>query len=92
MQITAEFDKLVMESTDDFVTTLGEGVKVLFFSCLKQDLNLSRNDVPERLNDFCKEPTDLFGIGVTPIILFMENPYAKLNSVCEKSVLKEGVQ
>lgn len=63
-----EFRKLLLTSVEDVIReVLGERPLQAVFSALERSFHISREEIPERLEDFQSALTDLFGAG-TPVI------------------------
>ena len=69
-----KFDKLLVEAIDEAITSLGEPVKNTFYYRLENDLNIPKNEIPQKLEEFAHIIHKIFGIGASRLeIMFMKN-------------------
>ena len=76
--ISEEFDKLLFESIDEALTSLGEPVKNTLYQHLQKDFNISKEEIPNKIQDFSNVLHKIFGFSAGRLeIKFMKN-------LCEK--------
>ena len=69
-----KFDELLIEAIDEAITSLGEPVKNTFYYRLENDLNIPKNEIPQKLEEFAHIIHKIFGIGASRLeIMFMKN-------------------
>jgi hypothetical protein len=74
-----DFDKLLLDSIDEALLSLGESAKQSVYFHLENSFKLTRRDIPQKLPDFQTAMEKLFGIGSRFIeILVMKNLYSKI--------------
>ena len=82
-----------MESIDDALSTLGEGVKVSIYFHLEEQFDLKKQEIPERIDDFSKALEKIFMIGARHLeIMFMRCLYSKSRINCELDVHEGTIQ
>jgi hypothetical protein len=76
-----KFDKLLVEAIDEAITSLGEPVKNTFYYRLENDLNIPKNEIPQKLEEFAHIIHRIFGIGASRLeIMFMKNLNSKVKA------------
>jgi hypothetical protein len=76
-----KFDKLLVEAIDEAITSLGEPVKNTFYYRLENDLNIPKNEIPQKLEEFGHIIHKIFGIGASRLeIMFMKNLNSKVKA------------
>jgi hypothetical protein len=76
-----KFDKFLVEAIDEAITSLGEPVKNTFYYRLENDLNIPKNEIPQKLEEFEHIIHKIFGIGASRLeIMFMKNLYSKVKA------------
>ena len=76
-----KFNELLIEAIDEALTSLGEPVKNTFYYRLENDLNIPKNEIPQKLGEFAHIIHKIFGIGASRLeIMFMKNLNSKLNA------------
>jgi hypothetical protein len=74
-----KFNKLLLESIDETLSSLGENSKTTIYTHLETTFHLRKQEIPNRINDFSKALEKLFGLGSKHFeIMFMKNLYAKV--------------
>jgi len=72
------FEELIVEVIDQVFLSLDPRVKKSFYSILKTDYNLDKNDIPYRIGDFVNALEEVYGISA----LLVE--VAILKKVCQE--------
>jgi hypothetical protein len=62
-EISKEFDKLLLESIDEALASLGEAVKNSIYSHLQNDFNIKRDEIPDKICEFSDILHKIFGMG-----------------------------
>jgi hypothetical protein len=62
-EFSKEFDKLLLESIDEALASLGEAVKNSIYSHLQNDFNIKRDEIPNKICDFSNILHKIFGMG-----------------------------
>ncbi len=74
-----EFDRLLLSSIDEALLTLGESAKQSTYFFIEKTFEVSREEIPENLEDFQAALEKIFGIGARYLeILIMKYLYAKI--------------
>jgi hypothetical protein len=74
-----EFDKLLCESIDEALTSLGETVKNTVYLHLYNDFGIQKSEIPSKISDFSDKIHKIFGLGATRLeIKFMMNLNSKV--------------
>lgn len=74
-----DFDKLLLESVDEALASLGESVRQAIYFHLEKKFNIAKKDIPHRLKDFADGLEKIFGIGAQFLeILIMKKLYEKV--------------
>jgi hypothetical protein len=74
-----DFDKLLLTSIDEALLTLGESAKQSTYFHIERTFEVTREEIPQNLEDFQKALEKIFGIGARYIeILIMKYLYAKM--------------
>lgn len=69
-----QFDKFLVEAIDEAITSLGEPVKNTIYQHLEDDFNISKNNIPERIEEFSEIMHKIFGLGASRLeVKFMKN-------------------
>lgn len=78
------FDRILLEAVDDALVSLGESVKQAIYFHLEDKFKVSKNEIPNRLEDFEKGLEKIFGLGAHFIeILIMKNLFKKIGRPLE---------
>ncbi len=81
---TKEFNRLLLSSIDEALLTLGESAKQSTYFYIERTFEVSREEIPENLEDFQAGLEKIFGIGARYIeILIMKYLYAKIGCSLE---------
>ncbi len=76
---TKEFNRLLLSSIDEALLTLGESARQSTYFHIEQTFEVSREEIPEKLEGFQVALEKIFGIGARYIeILIMKYLYAKV--------------
>jgi hypothetical protein len=79
--ITADFDRLLVESLDEsFAAILGEIPKKTVYDVLQKNHAIARNHIPERLNEFTAALETVFGAASSRVLerIIVKGLYSKL--------------
>lgn len=75
---TREFDKLLIRSIDEALLSLGESGRQSTYSYIKQNLNVDKTEIAQKLEQFQEGLERIFGLGARYLeILIMKNIYAQ---------------
>jgi predicted RND superfamily exporter protein len=88
------FDKLLLSAVDEALSSLGESAKQSIYFHIETS-NVTRNKIPENLQEFQAGLEKIFGVGARFIeILIMKNLYAKIGQplIMEKSEQLEFIE
>ncbi|HEY4674714.1 MAG TPA: hypothetical protein VIH48_01525 [Candidatus Bathyarchaeia archaeon] len=73
------FDKLLLEAVDDALSSLGDSVKQAIYFHLEGKFKITKNEIPNRLEDFDDGIEKIFGLGAKFLeILIMRKLYERL--------------
>jgi hypothetical protein len=73
------FDELLLSAIDDALLSLGESVKQSIYFHIENKFRVSRNEIPENLEEFQGGLEKIFGTGARFIeILIMKNVHSKI--------------
>jgi hypothetical protein len=76
---SGNFDELLLSAIDEALSSLGESVKQSIYFHIENKFSVSRNDIPENLNQFQGGLEKIFGTGARFIeIMIMKNLHAKI--------------
>jgi hypothetical protein len=74
-----EFDQLLVNAIDDALNSLGDSVKQSIYFHIEKKFNVTRNEIPENLEEFQGGLEKIFGMGAKFIeILIMKNLHSKI--------------
>jgi len=86
------FEKLLLEAVDDGLSSLGDSAKHAIYFHLKKTFNISKRDIPSKIEEFADGIEKIFGFGAKPLeILIMQRLYEKVGGVVEYPEHKELV-
>jgi len=75
-----EFDKLLADSIDDALLSLGESVREAIYFQIENKFSLPRSEIPRKLERFQSALERIFGVGSRFIeISIMKNLHSKTN-------------
>jgi hypothetical protein len=87
-----DFDKLLMESIDEALTSLGNSAKQAIYFHLEDKFKVSKEEIPRRIEDFADGIEKIFGLGAHFIeILIMKKLHEKIGKPVEWDERKELV-
>jgi len=79
MNRTMSFEKLLMESIDEGLSSLGETCKQAIYFHLEKKYKLTKQDIPSRINDFTEAIENIFGVGAKVLeIRIMKNLFKNM--------------
>ena len=79
--VTEQFDVLLIESIDETLSSLGEPVKNAIYQHLAQSFKMSKNSIPNHIEEFSQILHKIFGLGASRLeIKFMKNLNSKINA------------
>ena len=79
-----QFEQILLDAIDQALSCLGESEKRSVYSSMEQKFNITRQEIPNRINDFADALESNFGLGAQLLeISFMKNLHAKLNVTCK---------
>ena len=75
------FDQLLVEAIDEVLCSLGEPVKNHLYIQLENDFSITKNDLPQQIEEFSHFIFRIFRSGASNIeIKFMQTLYAKISA------------
>lgn len=78
------FDRLLLHSIDEALSSLGEDVRVSIYFHLKDLFKIRKQEIPSRLSVFSSALEQIFGLGARHLeLLFMKNLHAKIKVTCK---------
>jgi hypothetical protein len=89
------FDELLLIAIDEALTSLGESVKQSIYFHIENKFSVTRNEIPENLQEFQGGLEKIFGTGAQFIeILIMKSLHAKIGQpfIMEKSGQLEFIE
>ena len=76
---TMSFEKLLLESIDEGLSSLGETCKQAIYFHLEKKFKLTKQDIPSRINDFTEAMENIFGVGAKVLeIRIMKNLFKNM--------------
>lgn len=79
-----EFDKMLLSSIDEALTSLGESAKQSIYFHIEKKFGVASSNIPLNLKEFQAGLEKIFGVGARFIeILVMKNLYAKIGEPLE---------
>ena len=73
-----KFDKVLLESIDEALISLGETVKTSIYFHLQQTFFITRHEIPYRIDDFSDAIEQIFGLGARHLeLLIMKKLHEK---------------
>ena len=73
-----QFDKFLVQAIDEALVSLGEPVKNTFYQHLTDDFGITKDDIPNKLGEFCNIIHKIFGLGASRLEMkFMRNLSAR---------------
>jgi hypothetical protein len=84
--IAQQFRELLIEAIDEALCSLGEPVKNTIYQHLHEDFKITKNNIPERMEEFSELLHKVFGLGASRLeVRFIKNLNAKLNAAESKT-------
>jgi DNA topoisomerase IA len=78
------FEKLLLEAVDEGLSSLCSSSKQAVYSLLENMFNISKRNIPYKIEEFADALEKIFGFGAKPIeILIMQRLYEKVGGVVE---------
>ncbi len=75
-----DFDKLLLNSIDEALLTLGEPARKKIYLHIEKNYHITRETLPQELEHFQTALEKIFGVGSRLLeILIMQNLYAKID-------------
>jgi hypothetical protein len=79
-----KFDEYVIQAVDEALTSLGEPVKNTIYFQLENNFKISKNQIPDQIEEFTNIIHKIFGLGASRLeIKFMKNLYSKIKTSVE---------
>lgn len=79
-----EFSNLLIDAIDKALSSLGEAPKSAIYFHLERVLNLSKREIPARIDEFSNAIEDLFGLGARFLeIHIIQNLHSEVGVVWE---------
>lgn len=76
----SRFDEVIQESVDEAFSSLGEPVKKSIYLHLEHEFQITKQDIPGRIDSFSDALERIFGSGARYLeLLIMRNLYLKVN-------------
>jgi hypothetical protein len=73
------FDKLLLEAIDEALASLGDSAKQAIYFHLKDKFEISRNEIPQHIEDFTAGLDKIFGMGAKFLeILIMKQLHERI--------------
>jgi hypothetical protein len=84
------FDKLLLEVVDDTLSSLGDSARQAIYYHLEDKFEITKNDIPYRLEDFADGLEKIFGLGAKFLeILMMKKLYERIGQPLKWNENKE---
>ena len=81
MSISQKFDQLLVEAIDEVLSSLGEPVKNHVYFYLENDFSITKNELPQKIEEFSNFLLRIFGTGANHLeIRFMKTFFAKISA------------
>ena len=78
-----DFDKLLLEAVDGGLASLGSNAKQTIYSHLEREFNITKREIPDRIEEFVTAIEEIFGVGAQLIeIQIMKSLYGKVRRFC----------
>jgi len=78
------FEKILIEAVDEALASLGESAKQSIYFHLEERFKITKNDIPNHLEDFAHGLEKIFGLGARFIeILIMRSLFKKIEQPLE---------
>jgi len=74
-----KFNEYLIQAVDEALTSLGEPVKNTIYFQLENKFNITKNEIPEQIEEFTDIMHKIFGLGASRLeIKFMKNLHSKI--------------
>jgi hypothetical protein len=84
------FERLMLEAVDEALASLGDSAKQAIYFHLENEFEITRNEIPQRVEDFAEGLEKIFGVGSQFLeILIMKNLYERIGQPLEWNKSKE---
>jgi hypothetical protein len=81
---SCKFDEILLEALDVTLSTYGEKTRSAFYDHFKKAYNISKDKIPERIDEFSRGLEDLFGLSSKNLeIMVMMQLHLKIGVVWE---------
>jgi len=81
------FNEVLLEAIDEVLTSVGNQVKCMIYLQIKSNLGMSREQIPDRIEEFMNILQRIFGVGSRHIELqILKAIHAKTGITCPSSV------
>jgi len=78
------FEKLLLNAIDEGLSALGESPKRVVYFYLEKKFNISRREIPDKIEDFVEALEKIFGLGAKFLqILIIKQLYQKIEKNLE---------
>ena len=78
------FEKLLLNAIDEGLSALGESPKRVVYFYLEKKFNISRREIPDKIEDFIEALEKIFGLGAKFLqILIIKQLYQKIEKNLE---------
>lgn len=75
-----DFDDILLETIDETLSSLGEPVKNAVYFHLQTNFNISKNEIPKKINEFSNIVQKIFGSGASRLeIKLMKTLHSKID-------------
>ena len=76
-----KFDKLLLEAIEEVLSSLGKQLKNHLYTHLENDLLITKNEIPQKIDEFSNFLFRIFGSSANHLeIEFMQTLYAKIST------------
>lgn len=74
-----KFNEYLIQAVDEALTSLGEPVKNTIYFQLENNFNITKNEIPDQIEEFTDIMHKIFGLGASRLeIKFMKNLHSKI--------------
>ncbi|MGQ9530136.1 MAG: hypothetical protein ACUVQX_00930 [Candidatus Bathycorpusculaceae bacterium] len=86
------FEKLLLEAVDEALASLGDSARQAIYYHLEEKFGITKNEIPNRLQDFTNGLEKIFGLGARFIeIIIMKKLHEKIGQPLEWNESRELV-
>ena len=87
------FEKVLLDAVDESLSWLGESAKQTIYFHLETDYNISKQDIPHRIEDFTEALEDIFGLGAKLLeIKIVKNLFTKMGCLQPQLHTQESLE